>query len=335
VSNARTIRPLDAVIAVIAVVVLALGAFLGYSVWAQSRQVVASTPAARAVAEVEAKVRKNPNDIDARMQLAQALAVAGRDEDAVGQYEAALKISKNFAPAISGIGFLKLQRKEYAEGEKYFRRVIEILEPKHKSGPDAQLEIAYFYLGTALMEQKEYEEAANYYKKAILLRRDASDTHYALAFTYNKLGSDTKYREELENTLLFDPKMPEANYDYALLLLKDGDKAGAAEHLRTSIDAAPGVELPQEALDELGPFADRFAAAKAKAAKDPKAALVEARIAAALEPENVGALVLLGDLAAKNGAKEHAAETYQRVLVIDPNNASAKAGLEKVNNGSK
>ena len=332
-STVRNIRPLDAVIAAIAVVVLVLGAYLGYSVWAQGRQIVDSTPAARAVAAVEARVRKNPNDIDARMQLAQALAVAGRDKDAVVQYEAALKISKDFAPAISGIGFLALQRKQFAEGEKYFRRVIAILEPKHKSGPDAQLEIAYFYLGTALMEQKEYEEAANYYKKAILLRRDASDTHYALAFTYNKLGSDSKYREELENTLLFDPKMPEANYDYALLLLKDGDKAAAAEHLRTSITAAPNVDLPQDALEELGPFSDRLAAAKTKAAKDPKAALIEARIAVALEPQNVEALILLGDLAVKTGAKKHAAEMYQRVLVIEPNNASAKAGLEKVNNG--
>ncbi len=332
-STVRNIRPLDAVIAAIAVVVLVLGAYLGYSVWAQGRQIVDSTPAARAVAAVEARVRKNPNDIDARMQLAQALAVAGRDKDAVVQYEAALKISKDFAPAISGIGFLALQRKQFAEGETYFRRVIAILEPKHKSGPDAQLEIAYFYLGTALMEQKEYEEAANYYKKAILLRRDASDTHYALAFTYSKLGSDSKYREELENTLLFDPKMPEANYDYALLLLKDGDKAGAAEHLRTSIAAAPNVDLPQDALDELGPFSDRLAAAKTKAAKDPKAALIEARIAVALEPQNVEALILLGDLAVKTGAKKHAAEMYQRVLVIEPNNASAKAGLEKVNNG--
>lgn len=332
-SNVRAIRPLDAVIAAVAVVVLGLGVFLGYSVWAQSRSVVASTPAARAVAEVETRVRKNPNDIDARMQLAQALAVAGRDDDAVAQYEAALKISKNFAPAISGIGFLALQRKDYASGERYFRRVIEILEPNHKSGPDAQLEIAYFYLGTALMEQKEYEEAANYFKKAILLRRDASDTHYALAFTYNKLGSDSKYRDELENTLLFDPKMPEANYDYALLLLKDGDKAGAAEHLRTSITSAPDAKLPQVALEKLGPFADRLAAAKAIAAKDPEAALAEARIAVALEPENVEALVLVGDLAVMTGAKKHATETYQRVLAIDPDNEAAKAGLEKVNNG--
>jgi len=329
----RSIRPLDVLIGVIAVVVLALGGFLGYSVWAQSRSVVASTPAARAVAQVEAEVRKSPNDLDARMRLAQALAVAGRTDDAIGQYEAALKIKKDFAPAISGIGFLALQRKDFAGGEKFFRRAVDILEPKHKDGPDSQLEIAYFYLGTALMEQKEYEEAANYFKKAILLRRDASDSHYALAYCYNKLDLESKYRQELENTLLFDPKMPEANYDYGRLLLKDGDKAGAAEHFRTAITAAPSVDLPQKALEELGPFEARFSAAKAKASSDPKAALAEARVAVALEPENVEALVLLGDLQVKTGDKTKAADTYKRVLAIEPDNAPAQAGLKKVTNG--
>lgn len=331
--NLKSVRPLDALIAVIAVIVIALGAYLGYSVWQANRSVEASTPTARAVAEVEAEVRKNPNDIDARMRLAQALAVSGRDKEAVAQYQAALKIRKDFPPAISGIGFLALQRKEYSEGEKYFRRVVDVLEPLHKNGPDAQLESAYFYLGTALMEQKEYEEAANYFKKAILLRRDAADTHYALAYTLKQLGLDNKYRDELENTLLFDPKMPEANYDYALLLLKDGDKAGAAEHLRTSIKAAPTAKQPQEALAKLGPFEQRLAEAKANVGKDVKTALAQARIAVALEPKNVEALILLGDLRATAGDKEKAAVAYNAALAIEPDNALAKAGLKKVSNG--
>ena len=331
--NLKSVRPLDAVILGIAIVVLALGGYLAYSVWMQNRTVVASTPAARAVAQIEAEVRKDPNNLDARMRLAQALAVAGRSNDAVEQYEAALKIKKDFTPALSGIGFLALQDKEFAEGEKYFRKVVELVEPRYKNGPDSQLETAYFYLGTALMEQKEYEDAANYFKRAILIRRDASDSHYALAFTYKKMGSDSKYRQELENTLLFDPKMPEANYDYGLLLLEDGDKAAAAEHFRRSMTAAPGIDLPKDALAELGPFTTRLVAAKKLRASNVKSALVEARIAVALEPENVEALVLLGDLYATSGIKDKAAETYNAVLIIEPDNAPAKAGLKRVTNG--
>lgn len=331
--NFKSVRTLDVVIVGLAVVVITLAGYLGYSVWAQNRAVASSTSVSRAVSQVEAAVRKNPNDLDARMQLAQALAVAGRAGDAIEQYEAALTIRKDFTPALAGIGFLALQDKDWARGERFFRKVIEIREPQQTSGPDTQLESAYFYLGTALTEQKEYEDAANYLKRAILLRRDASDSHYALAYAYNKMGLDSKYRQELENTLLFDPKMPEANYDYGLLLLKDGDKGGAAEHFRTSIAAAPGAELPQTALDELGPFSERLAAAKKLRVSDAKAALAEARIAAALDPRNVEALLLAGDLQASAGNEDKAAEAYKAILAIQPGNVRANTGLKKVTNG--
>lgn len=328
----KRIRPFDAAIAALAVVVLALAMYLGYSLWAQKNLVATSTPAARAVATLEARVRKEPNNLDLRMQLAQALSVAGRDRQSEEQYRAALKIAKDFTPALSGLGFLALKQKEYATGEGYYRKIADILEGKQASGRDPQLEIAYFYLGTALMEQRKYEEAANYFKKALAIRRDASDTHYALAVTYGRLGLDEKYREELGYTLLFDPKMPEANYDFGVLLLKDGDKATAAEHFRTSITAAPGVEKPVKALEELGPFEERLAAAQKLAPTDPKAALVEARIAVALEPRDVEALLLASDLFAKTGDKTQAPLFYQRVLDIEPDNAAALAGLKQVTN---
>ena len=119
------------------------------------------------------------------------------------------------------------------------------------------------------------------------------------------------------------------------LLLKDGDKATAAEHLRTSITAAPHIQLPKTALDELGPFSTRLAAARRVQASDLKAALVEARIAVALEPKNAVAAVLLGDLYAKSGDKTKAAAAYEQALTVEPDNASAKAGLGKVTTNGK
>ena len=325
----KSVRPLDAIIALVVVLVIGLGAFLGYSVWSGNRAVIDSTPASRAIQQLEANVRGNRNNLNARMELAQALVVAGRDREAVPQYEAALKIQKDFAPAISGLGFVALKRKDWAQGERNFRKVVDLLEPKQVAGGNPSLETAYFYLGTALMEQRKYEDAIGYLKRAILLRRDASDTHYALAVCYRSIDSQSKYREELETTLLFDPKMPEANYDYGKVLLAAGDKAGAAEHFRISIDSAPGNELPQDALDALGSFDEHFAAAlRVKA--EPKAALVEARIAAAVDSRSVKAVSLVGDLYARLGNKTKAATAYRRALLLDPNNSSAKAGLKKV-----
>lgn len=329
----KSMRPIDMAITVTAVLVIAIGAWLGYSVWAQQNMILRTAPASRAIADLVSQVRKAPNSVDARMKLAQALAVAGRDSEAADQYRTALKIQKDFTPALSGLGFLALKNKEWKTGEGYFRKVIDLLEGKNDTGSEATLETAYYYLGTALIEQKKYEDAIPNLKEAIRLRRDASDTHYLLAYAYRQIGSTVLYREELQAVLTFDPKMPEANYDYGKLLLKEGDKASAAERFRISSDAAPAKSEPRDALLALGPFSSRLAEAKKYRESDPAKALVAARIAVALEPQNAGALVLLGDLFAATGDKESAAANYKRALAVSPEDAAAKSGLERVTNG--
>ncbi len=330
----KSVRPLDAAIAVVAVLVLGLGVFLGYSVWQSNRTVEASTPAARAIGGLIAQVRANPNDIDTRMRLAQTYSVAGRDREAATQYEQILKVRKDYAPALSGLGFIALKQKQYKVGENYFQKVVDLLQGTDMTRQNAELETAYFYLGTALMEQKEYEEAARNFKEAIRIRRDASDSHYALAVCFRELGSEDEYREELEATLLFDPKMPEANYDYGNVLLADGDVAGAAEHFRTSADSAPKAEKPAEALAKLGTVSARLAKAQSLKASDPKAALVEARVAAALDPASAPALLAVGQLYEQSKNLNAAALAYRRALAADPGNKDAEAGLKRVTDGS-
>lgn len=330
----KRVRPLDAAIMVAAALVLVLGGYLGYTMWASGQAVENATPASRAIGALIADVRKNPNNLDARMKLAQAFAVAGRDREANEQYKAVLTQNKDFIPALSGIGFIALKQQQWKTGEGYYRRVVDLLAANVEPGRETQLETAYFYLGTALMEQKLYEDAVSNFKEALRYRRDAADTHYALAVSLRELGNLDSYRESLENTLLFDPSMPEANYDYGQILLEDGDIAGAAEHFRKSIDKAPLVDKPQAALDELGTLDGRMASAKKLARDDVKKAIAEARIAAAIDPRSTEAHVLLGDLYEQARNKTKAASSYRKALAIDPDNAAAKAGLKRVTDES-
>ncbi len=330
----KRVRPLDAVIIAVAALVIILGAYLGYSVWASKRALVASTPAARAIADLEAKVRANPNDLPTRMNLAQAYAVGARDNDAVAQYKAILSVNKDYVPALSGLGFIALKQKQYKTGENYYRKIIELLAGDDSKGAETALEIAHHYLGISLMEQKRYEEAAGELKQALRYRRDASDTHYALAVTLRELGLEDGYRDSLQNALLFDPKMPEANYDYGNLLLKDGKKADAAEYFRRSADAAPAVDLPVKALEKLGPFSDRLAEAKKYLKSEPAKALEAGRIAAAIDPRSVEASLLVARTYEELKQNQRAVAWYKRVLALEPDNASAKAGLKRVDDGS-
>ncbi len=330
----KQIRPLDAVIAVVAVIVLALAAYLGYSVWAQNTMLRDNSPSAREIASLSAKLRANPNNFDVRMRLAQAFAVAGRDNESIEQYKAILKVNKNFVPALSGVGFELLKQKKWKEGEAYFRKIIDLTENDTASPGSSPLETAYFYLGTALMEQRKYEDAVGYFKAALRLRRDSADASYALAVCYRELGITEGYEEYLKYTLQFVPNMAEANYDYGILLMSRNDTATAAEHFRRSADSAPGIDKPQIELDKLGDPAERLAAAKKLKATDPAKALVEARIASALDPESVEAMALVGTLYETTKQPAEAAETYRRLLVLDPGNVLATEGLKRVSNGS-
>jgi len=323
-------RLIDYAIAATVVVVLVVGGWLAYSMWSNSRAVASSTPAARAVGNLEAAVDKKPKDLTLRIQYAQALSAAGRNREAVEQYRTVLREKKDHLGALTGLGFVALKQQEWKTGEGYWRKAVDILE-KSPSATDGRLEAAYFYLGTSLMEQKDYEEAASYFKESLRLRRDASDTHYALAVCFRELGNDQKYREELDITLAFDPKMPEANYDMAQLLLAEGQTANAAELLRTAVDEAPGVDLPADALDELGPLEDRIAAARAS--KDASAAVSEARIAVAIEPRSVEALRVLATSLEKVGNRTAAADAYRRLLAVAPGDTSATAALKRVTDG--
>jgi tetratricopeptide (TPR) repeat protein len=329
----RQVRPLDALIAVVLVLVVAAGGYLGYSVWAQNRAVQDSTPSAREIASLSAQLRANPNDFDIRMRLAQAYAVAGRDNEALDQYKAILSVNKNFVPALSGAGFEYLKKKQWAEGETYFRKVITLTEKDTPAAGSSPLETAYFYVGTALMEQRKYQEAVGFFKAALRLRRDSADASYALAVSYRELGETQGYEQYLVYTLKFDPAMPEANYDYGLFLLTKKDPASAAEHFRISADAAPSIDKPRIELEKLGKSKDRLAAAIKLKTSDPAEALTEARIAYALDPKSVEALGLVGQLYEAEKQPDKAADAYRKLLVMDPGNALATAGLKRVANG--
>lgn len=334
VLSLKNIRPIDAAIAVVGVLVLVLGAYLGYSVWAQNYSLRNSSPSAREIASLSAKLRANPNNFDTRMRLAQAFAVAGRDNESIEQYKAILSVNKNFVPALSGVGFEYLKQKKWKEGEGYFRKVVSLTEKDTTSVGSSPLETAYFYLGTALMEQQKYEDAVGFFRAALRLRRDSADASYALAVSYRELDNMEAYEEYLLYTLQFDPNMAEANYDYGILLLSKKDLAAAAEHFRTSANAAPGIDKPQIELDKLGNFEDGLVEAKKLQPTDPARALVEARIASALDPESVDALALVGQLYEAQKQPDKAADSYRKLLVLDPGNAIASEGLKRVSNGS-
>lgn len=321
---------LDWAVRIVGLLLVGAALFLGYTVIEGERQTRAGSLTGRAVSNLEEMVRQNPEDVTARLLLADAYRDVGQLNDAVEQYTQALELDKDSVQALSGLGSVAMLREEWRTAEGYWLRVIDLLAGAKDGAQAERLERAYYLYGTTLIQLAEYEEAVGFLKEAVRIRKDNADTRYALAVAYGKLDLKDNQRQELEVALAFVPSMPEANYDLGLIMLEAGDRAQAAELFRRSVDAAPGRPEPMDALLALGPFEERIAASDSLAESDPETALIEARIAYALDTTSADAARRVARLLQRLGNEADARSSWQQVLKLAPGDTEATAALAEL-----
>jgi tetratricopeptide (TPR) repeat protein len=337
--DARTDRLLDWGLRALVVIILVLAAYLGYSYWTTTQQKELSSPEGRAIDNLRRMVLGSPGNVNARVKLAEALAYSGRLDESVEQFQAALKLDPETVAALSGLATIAMERKDYKSAESYWLKVIALLDTKSAATGDPRLEQAYYGIGVTYIDTKRYEEAVQALKEALRIKSSASDTHYMISVAYRELDYPDKQREELLITLAFDPNNAQANYDLGLLYLGDKDTATAAELFRIAVDNAPeGITLPQDELDKIeanGDAAERLAKAQSLASKDPAAALVQARIAAALDAGSVPAVRMVAQLWERQGEKERALNAWNRLLELAPTDQEAAKAIKRLGADAK
>ncbi len=328
------IRWLDATIKAVVVLLIASLGYLAYAITAFQIQERRGQPVSRAIENLVAAVSENPDDLSLRLLLADAFAAAGRLRDAVEQYNAALEISPDNPTALTGLALVSMYQQEWETAEEYWLAVIDGLAGDDYSLLDQRLEVAYYQLGVTYIEMTRYEDAIAHLREALRIKRSAADTHYALSVAYGRLDSESNQRGYLENALMFDPRMPEANYDLGLLLLAEGDIAAAAEHFRASADNAPESRRePRTELDRIereGSAEVRLERARELQDSDAASALSEARIAFALDPSLSDASRLAARLWEETGDEEQALDMWRKVLEADPNDGDAAAAIDRL-----
>ena len=318
------------------VAVILVAGYVAWSYYSDVRLRDTQSPSARAVANLAAVVAKSPNVAMARVRLAEAMMANGQQSEAVAQLEAALTIEKQNVAALTDLGLIAMQRSEWAKSEQYWTNLITVLGTEQMSAQDQRLADVYYYLGTTFVEEKRYEEAVANLKESIKIKRDSSPVHYMLSVAYQRLGLADMQKEELTIVLAFDPTQAQANYDMGLLLKTEKDVAGAAELFRIAADGAPaGVTDPQKQIDLLGSASEHLATAERLKTSDPKSALSEARIAAAIEPANVVAVRLVAELWEVNKDNARAQNAWERVLELVPGDAQATDAIKRLSANAK
>lgn len=312
-------------------ITLAFSLYFAYSVYAVQRAEREASPAARAVATVSAVVDQSPNDATVRVRLAETLFSAGLRRQALEQLKVALELDPENVPAYLDFGIIHLAEGNLAESERYFLRVIELTQATQYADINDKREKAFFYLGAVAAADERYEDAVGYYKAALRIRRDASDTYLGLGRAFLGLGDSDQALEQLRIAVRFDPGYAEAQYEIGLIYLERDDLVNAAWHLRAAVDAAENSELAQETLESVGKYETWFGdAQKAFDGGDFAAARDAAAISRALRPDSAEAIVLHALALEKLGKKDDALAAFKDALDVEPDNAEAKEGVTRL-----
>ena len=322
---------LTGVAILLAVALVGLGAWWGWSAYAAGQTGQLSTPAMRVIESLKQQVGQRPRDAALRVRLGEAMATAGVIGEANGQFKEALQIDPKHTGAWLDLGILAMQEGHSDEAVGYFKKVVELTEGTDMEIINERREQALFYLGQVAVEQRRYDDALRYLKGALLIRRDASDTYLLLAQAYEGTGATQKAIDSYGIALTFDPNYAMAHYQLGMLLKKKGDLVNAAKNLRAAITAQPAADPPVEALAAFGTAASYVTAAqKDIAAKDYKAARKNVESALAVTPDDLPAALLYGSILEKLGDKKSALTAYQQVLQNHPKDKTATAAVARL-----
>lgn len=328
---------LDRILSITALVlglaVVGFAGYFGYTVYADRVAAGDATPAGRIAKVIGEQVRKSPNDAVLRVRYGEALASAGKEQEAIKQFNYALKIDPKHTGAMMDLGLVAFQNKQLDAAAGYFKKVVDLTGNSTMQDVNQRREVALYQLGQVSMVGQEYEQAIGYFKEALRIRKDASDTYYYLARALYKAGDLDAAIDELEKGLQFDPNFAQARYFAGELYMERGDELLASHHFSKAAAAAPDASEPKEQLAKFGTAEDRLKSSAELLESDTAEALTQARIARNLEPENPMAIVAVAvALEAEKDYKTSLA-TYQEALKISPDDESIKediARLEKL-----
>jgi tetratricopeptide (TPR) repeat protein len=287
----------------IAALVLVVGVVAFVALYLLDQRVEPSVSLAdRKVATLEADVRKDPQAIGPRLQLAAAYAAAGRPKDAVTQYDEVLKESPQNVIALLGKADTLQKDGDLTRASAAYQQVVVIRESGEFAPADAQLAHAYYGIGVIAAGKQHFAEAIAALESAVRIDGTDADTWYQLGLAQLGAGSPDKAVAAERNAVSFVP-------------LEFADPYAAMAKAYTAM-GKPELATWAQAMTDV--VARRLP--QAKAALEPLLS----------GPAAIDATVAMGFVAEMQGDNAAALDWYRKALALDPKNVNAQGGLARL-----
>lgn len=193
-----------------ALLLLVVTAFGGYYYWDRYVHVGDRSPLEMGATSMEAMVRENPQDVEARLALAQYYFDSGGYAEAIALSEEILGAypDQDGALLIAGVSYaMSDQPKAAAEA---LGRFADRRDGAAMSGSDRMLETALYFLGESRNRMNQPDLAIDALNKALRIDRADADAMYQLGVAYGLKGEPALAAAQYQLATRFVPDFSEA-----------------------------------------------------------------------------------------------------------------------------
>lgn len=251
-------------------------------------------------------VAERPENPRARHNLGLALLAEGRRDEAIQQFQHAIRLLPPHALAHFQLGVLALTDGDWPTAQLHFAAAL-AADPGYV---DARVNLAQTHARAGRIDAAIAE-----YRTA-LAQQPAADIRTNLAALYLQLGRFPEAERELQQALAESPELPEAHFYLARLRERSGAAVAAEEELRAALRYRPTFAAAAYALGNLLARQQRF-----------DDAIAAYRIVLATTPAEHQARNNLANCYLALGRFREAIAEYEIVLAARPQDASVRENL--------
>jgi tetratricopeptide (TPR) repeat protein len=172
-----------------------------------------------------------PDDVNARIDLANALYGQRHVDEAIAQLRKALETNPDDLLARSNLATYLCDQGRVDEAMTHCWKVLEI---------DPQWADAHNVLGNALRLQGKLDEAVAEYRKALKIAPDRAATHNNFGLALRDQGHIAEAIDQFRRALELNPRLAVAYNSLGLTLHSQGQVAEALEQFRKAVEVNPG-----------------------------------------------------------------------------------------------
>ena len=195
-----------------------------------------------AIRHFSESVRLDPRNPVVLNNLGNVLRLVEQPREAARAYERALKLQPTFAECWSNLSAAMNESDRLERGLQAVNRALQL---------DPALAQAWNNKGDILLKQAKYADALAHYQKAAALSPKYAAAMINMARVQRDMEAPEDAFETLDKVLAMEPRHPEAHHVMGVLHEQMGDRANAARHFQSAIDAAPGMGIAHYQLAQI------------------------------------------------------------------------------------